>query len=71
MSYAHASSSAQRLARQAERLRLLSEHVRAHCDVRQVRITEEGVEDLPSLAGELWLIHFDLFAIAADLCNTK
>jgi hypothetical protein len=61
----------ERLVRQAEHLKLLSEHVRELGDVRQVRITEHGAEDLPSLGGELWIIYYNLFAIAADLSGSE
>lgn len=71
MSDPRSPSPAQRLSRQAERLRFLSEHVRKHGDVRQVRITEQGAQDLPTLAGELWLIYYELFGIAADMSSSE
>lgn len=56
-----------RLVQQAKQLEGLSAQLRESGDVRQVLITAQGAQDLPSVADELWLIHYNLLAIANDL----
>lgn len=46
-----------------DHLSRLADQLREQGDVRQVLLTEEGVEDAPTLADELWLLAYNLRAL--------
>lgn len=49
-----------------DHLARLAEQLREQGDVRQVMLTDEGVDEAPTLADELWLIAYNLRAALED-----